>query len=105
MKALGLLVEQYLAFAEAQAQQHIAMTMRDWIAKLDAIVTLNGRELLTHAGKITHELAKEISAVQLDKLKDRLREQEKEASLDELENDLKAIEQPKRPPKNGAEEE
>ena len=44
------------------------------------------------AGKITHELAKEISAVQLDKLKDRLREQEKEASLDELENDIKAIE-------------
>jgi hypothetical protein len=101
MKALGLLVEQYLAFAEAQAQQHIAMTMKDWIAKLDAIVTLNGRQLLTHAGKISHELAKEISAVQLEQLKERLQEQEKEASLDELENDLKAIEKPKRTPKKG----
>ena len=99
MKALGLLVEQYLAFAEAQAQQHIAMTMKDWIAKLDAIVTFNGRKLLTHAGKITHELAREISTDQLDKLKERLREQEKEASLDELERDIKAIENPKRPPK------
>jgi len=75
------------------------MTMKDWIAKLDAIVTLNGRKLLTHAGKITHELAKEISASQLDKLKERLREQEKEASLDELENDIKAIESSKQPPK------
>jgi hypothetical protein len=102
MKALGLLVEQYLAFAEAQAQQHIAMTMKDWIAKLDAIVALNGRSLLTHAGKITHELAKEISAAQLDKLKERLREQEKEASLDELENDIKAIAKPKQPTKKRA---
>jgi len=100
MKALGLLVEQYLAFAEAQAQQHIAMTMNDWIAKLDAIVTLNGRKLLTHAGKITHELAKEFSTGQLDKLKERLREQEKESSLDELEKDLKAIEKPKQQQKS-----
>ena len=91
MKALGLLVEQYLAFAEAQAQQHIAMTMKDWIAKLDAILTLNGRELLTHAGTISAEIAKEISAQQLGKLRERLRRQELEESLKELENDLKAV--------------
>jgi hypothetical protein len=36
----------------------------------------------------------------LDKLKERLREQEKESSLDELEKDLKAIEKPKQPQKN-----
>jgi len=92
MKALGLLVEQYLAFAEAQAQQQIAMTMNDWIAKLDAILSLNGRELLTHAGKITHALAEEISGAQLDKLRERLRQQEIEASLDELEQDIKMLE-------------
>ncbi len=92
MKALGLLVEQYLAFAEAQAQQRIAMTMSDWIARLDAILTLNGRELLTHAGSISAEIAKEISAKQLDKFRERLRKQEIEDSLDELMNDLKAVE-------------
>ena len=92
MKALGLLVEQYLAFAEAQAQQRIAMTMKDWIAKLDAILTLNGRELLTHAGSISAALAKDISSVQLGKLRDRLRQREIEASLDELEKDMKTIE-------------
>jgi hypothetical protein len=88
MKALGLLVEQYLAFAEAQAQQHIAMTMNDWIGKLDAILTLNGRELLTHAGSISHTLAEEISAKQLGQFRQRLTEEERLASLDELEKDI-----------------
>jgi len=89
MKALGLLVEQYLAFAQAQAQQHIAMTMSDWITKLDAILTLNGRELLTHAGSISHALAEEISSKQLDIFRQRLKEEDRLASLEELENDIK----------------
>ncbi|MDR1888021.1 MAG: virulence RhuM family protein [Zoogloeaceae bacterium] len=88
MKALGLLVEQYLAFAEAQAQQHIAMTMNDWIAKLDGILALNGRELLTHAGSVSHALAEEISAKQLAQFHQRLREEEHLASLEELEKDI-----------------
>lgn len=50
MKLLGLLVEQYLAFAETMAQQQTPMYMKDWIARLDGILQLNGRELLTHAG-------------------------------------------------------
>lgn len=45
IKLLGLLVEQYLAFAEAMAQQHTPMYMEDWIQRLDAIIQLNGREL------------------------------------------------------------
>ncbi|GHV23939.1 DNA-binding protein [Planctomycetales bacterium] len=88
MKALGLLVEQYLAFAEAQAQQHNAMTMNDWIGKLDGILALNGRELLTHAGSVSHALAEEISAKQLAQFQQRLREEELLASLEELEKDI-----------------
>jgi hypothetical protein len=53
IRLLGLLVEQYLAFAETMAQQRIPMYMNDWIQRLDAILQLNGRELLTHAGKVT----------------------------------------------------
>ena len=71
------------------------MTMNDWIAKLDAILTLNGRELLTHAGTISAEIAREISSRQLGKLRERLRRQEIEESLNELENDLKAVEDEK----------
>lgn len=51
IKLLGLLVEQYLAFAETMAMQETPMYMKDWIIRLDAVISLNGRELLTHAGK------------------------------------------------------
>ena len=63
IKLLGLLVEQYLAFAETMAQQRTPMYMTDWIKRLDSILQLNGRELLTHAGKISHEKALEKSNV------------------------------------------
>jgi hypothetical protein len=46
IKLLGLLVEQYLAFAETMAQQQTPMYMSDWIQRLDNILQLNGRELL-----------------------------------------------------------
>lgn len=59
IKLLGLLVEQYLAFAETMAQQQTPMYMKDWIERLDSILQLNGRELLTHAGKISHKIALE----------------------------------------------
>lgn len=88
MKDLGLLVEQYLAFAEAQAGRHVAMTMDDWIAKLDGILALNGRELLRDAGRIRHEVAEETAALRLDEFRGRLREEERRASLEELERDL-----------------
>ncbi len=88
MKLLGVLVEQYLAFAEAQALQQIPMTQKDWIARLDAILSLNGRELLTHAGRISHEIAEEVSARQLGAFRERLRIEERNHSLDELERDI-----------------
>jgi hypothetical protein len=49
MKTLGLLVEQYLAFAETMAQSQIPMTMDDWIQRLDAVLELNKKNILTHA--------------------------------------------------------
>lgn len=72
MKLLGLLVEQYLAFAETMAQQQTPMTMQDWSDRLDAILQLNGRELLTHAGKISHDQAKEKSSIELDQYRQEL---------------------------------
>ncbi|MEA1986968.1 MAG: virulence RhuM family protein [Candidatus Marinimicrobia bacterium] len=54
---LNLIVEQYLAFAKFQAQQKKAMTMNDWILKLDDFLRLNEREILQHKGKITKQLA------------------------------------------------
>jgi hypothetical protein len=57
LAALNNLVEQYLIFAEGQAMRRIPMSMRNWIEKLHGFLTLNDRDLLTHAGKISHELA------------------------------------------------
>ncbi|HUN04636.1 MAG TPA: RhuM family protein, partial [Niabella sp.] len=91
IKLLGLLVEQYLAFAETMAQQHTPMYMKDWIERLDVILQLNGRELLTHAGKINHEMALKKSEDEYEKYKLSLNTIEKEQSLKELEEDIKKL--------------
>ncbi len=59
--ALNNLVEQYLVFAEGQAMRRIAMNMTDWIKKLDGFLSLNDRNILDHAGKVTHQLAKQLA--------------------------------------------
>jgi len=97
MKLLGLLVEQYLAFAETMAQQHRPMTMSDWIDRLDAMISLNGRELLTHAGRISHEMAVEKSSIEYKKYQELKRTVEREESIKELESDLNRLEFHKKP--------
>ena len=91
IKLLGLLVEQYLAFAETMAQQRTAMYMNDWISRLDSILQLNGRELLTHAGKISHEMAVQKSNEEFAKYRNDQKKLEKEQSLNEIENDIKKL--------------
>ena len=58
LEPLNNLVEQYLVFATGQAKQRIPMYMKNWITKLNGFLTLNDREILEHAGRISHELAK-----------------------------------------------
>ena len=91
MKLLGLLVEQYLAFAETMAQQQTPMYMKDWISRLDRILQLNDRELLSHAGSISHEMAVEKSKIEYQKYKTEQKNIEKEQSLKEIEEDLKKL--------------
>lgn len=59
LAALNNLVEQYLIFAEGQAMRRIPMHMGDWLAKLDAFLNINDREILTHAGQISHQMAQQ----------------------------------------------
>ncbi len=94
IKLLGLLVEQYLAFAETMAQQHRPMYMADWIIKLDDILRLNGRELLTHAGKISHEMALQKSNQEFEKYQEEEKKISKEMSLREIEEDIKLLKKP-----------
>ncbi|WP_321315158.1 virulence RhuM family protein [Halarcobacter sp.] len=91
IKLLGLLVEQYLAFAETMANQQTPMYMNDWIERLDLILSMNGRELLKNAGKISHQIAKEKSELEYKKYKENQKQIEKEISLKELEEDIKKL--------------
>lgn len=91
IKLLGLLVEQYLAFAETMAQQNTPMYMKDWAERLDSILQLNGRELLTHAGKISHQMAMDKSSGEFEKYIENRKSIEKEQSLKEIEADIKKL--------------
>ncbi len=55
---LNRIVSLYLDFAELQAKSHTPMYMKDWLAKLDDFLKLSGKELLTHNGKISSEVAR-----------------------------------------------
>ena len=59
--ALSNLVEQYLVFAEGQAMRRITMSMSDWLKKLDGFLALNDRDVLKHAGKVSHQMAKQLA--------------------------------------------
>ncbi|SNR33094.1 Virulence protein RhuM family protein [Flavobacterium sp. ov086] len=91
IKLLGLLVEQYLAFAETMAQQQTPMYMKDWAERLDSILQLNGRELLTYTGKISHQMALDKSTLEFEKFKESRKTIETEQSLKEIEADIKRL--------------
>ena len=91
IKLLGLLVEQYLAFAETMAQQQMPMYMKDWIARLDNILQMNGRELLEHAGKISHKMALSKADDEYQKYKEEQKKLQLENSLREIEEDIKQL--------------
>jgi hypothetical protein len=67
LRALNNLVEQYLIFAEGQAMRRIPMYMKDWTNKLDGFLRLNDRNILDHAGKISHQMAKELAEKEYDR--------------------------------------
>jgi hypothetical protein len=90
LKALNNLVEQYLIFAEGQAMRRIPMYMKDWITKLNGFLQLNDRNILDHAGKISHEMALEKAQTEYDKI-----EQQTESS-EAWENKIKQLKLPKK---------
>ena len=57
LDVLNRIVNMYIEFAELQAMQKKPMYMADWIGKLDDFMKISGREVLAHAGKVSHELA------------------------------------------------
>lgn len=84
IKDLELLVSQYLDFAERQARQRKIMYMADWKVKLDAFLQLNDGKILTHAGKISAEIARELALTEYTKFENSRRAEETMAFEDGL---------------------
>jgi hypothetical protein len=57
MEALDRIVTAYVELAELSALNRKPMYMADWIAKLDDFLRLSEREILKHAGKVSHDAA------------------------------------------------
>lgn len=57
LDGLNRIVSMYLDYAELQALKRNIMYMKDWIVKLDSFLQFNERNILTHSGKVSHELA------------------------------------------------
>ena len=61
MTELNRIVNMYLDYAEMQAARGRAMTMKNWIGKLNAFLKFSEHEILTNAGKVSHEVAEELA--------------------------------------------
>ena len=99
LSALNNLVEQYLVFAEGQAMRRIPMYMRDWINKLNGFLTLNDRDILTSAGKISHDEALQLAEDEYEKFNaKRIECKDKHGSdFDETVRMIEAQQQKKKP--------
>ncbi len=69
LRALNNLAEQYLIFAEGQTLRRVAMSMQDWVTKLEGFLTLNDREILQGAGSVSAQLAKHHAEREFDKFR------------------------------------
>lgn len=68
---LNRIVSLYLDFAELQAEEHRPMYMKDWIKILDDFLRISRKDILTHAGRISAQLAKAKADNEYDKFKER----------------------------------
>ncbi len=88
LSALNNLVEQYLIFAQGQAQRRVPMYMKDWIEKLNGFLTLNDREILKNAGSKSHELGKANAEKEYDKFNENRNRIHIESDFEKIINQL-----------------
>lgn len=98
LNMLNRIVTAYLEVAEIQAMSQNPQTMRDWAERMSQFLTMTGRELLTHAGKVSHEQALQRAHAEYDKYKAQLLAEPTEVEKDfvEAERELKQIESAKK---------
>lgn len=66
---LNRIVSMYIDYAEMQAIKRKPMYMKDWVTKLDAFLKFNEEEILTNAGKVSHDVAEALAIKEYNKYK------------------------------------
>ena len=87
LDGLNRIVTMYLDYAETQAQKGVAMTMKDWVNKLDSFLQFNEKDILQNSGKISHEVAITLAESEFDKYqvnKDRILESDFDREVKKL---------------------
>lgn len=94
IKDLNRIVTMYLDYAEMQAENHNAMTMQNWIEKLNAFLQFNGKEILKNAGKVSGHVAQELAFKEYDKFRIK-QDRTLESDFDKFLKEAKYIEENK----------
>ena len=95
IEELNRIVVMYLDYAEDQAKIRRTVTMAEWDEKLDAFLSFNERDLLTHAGRIRMDVAKKLATSRFEVFDTMRRDEEAlasdEADFEELEQVAEAL--------------
>ena len=91
LTALNRTVTMYLDYAEDQAMTRKQMYMADWIKKLDGFLQFNEKNILTHAGKISHQLGVEHAETEFEKFEVQRRQLEANSSTSDFDKLAKKI--------------
>lgn len=67
LEDMGRIVNSFLDLAEDMAKRHIPMTMEDWAKRIDKFLDLTDRSVLTDAGHVSAEQAKEYAETEFEK--------------------------------------
>ena len=92
LDGLNRIVTMYLDYAEMQAQKGVAMTMKEWVNKLDSFLQFNEKDILQNSGKVSHEVAITLAESEFDKYQvnqDRILESDFDREVKKLLNSKK----------------
>ena len=71
LNLLNRMVTAYIELAEIQAMSQTPMYMSDWIKRLDEFLKMTGKDILEHAGKMSHDKAIEKAYDEYEKYKEK----------------------------------
>ncbi len=84
LNVLNRMVTAYLEVAELQALNQTPMYMKDWIERLNDFLKLTGKEILLHAGSVSHLQAIDKAKIEYEKFKEQNKNQLSQAEEDFL---------------------